>query len=156
MTKQEFLDSLRMALTGRVSASQVEENIRYYEDYINTQMRMNRSEAEVIAELGDPRLLARSISDANKRAERSGGEGGEGYDNQSGYGSYAGYGGYADGDDMQHKKRLFHMPLWLVLFLVFAVLILVLGAAFSILSYLTPILIPVLLVVLMVRWIRST
>ena len=76
MTKQEFLDSLRMALASRVSASQVEENIRYYEDYINTQMRMNRSEAEVIAELGDPRLLARSISDANKRAERSGGEGG--------------------------------------------------------------------------------
>lgn len=156
MTKQEFLDSLRVALASRVSASQVEENIRYYEDYINTQMRMNRSEAEVIAELGDPRLLARSISDANKRAERSGGEGGEGYDNQSGYGSYAGYGGYADGDGMQHKRRLFHMPLWLVLVLAFVVLILIFGAAFSILSYLAPVLIPVLLIVFVVRWIRSS
>lgn len=155
MTKQEFLDSLRVALTGRVSASQVEENIRYYEDYINTRVRMNLSETEVIAELGDPRLLARSISDASKRAERGSGEGGDGCDSQGSYG-YNGYGGYADGDGMQHKRRLFHMPLWLVLVLAFVVLILIFGAAFSILSYLAPVLIPVLLIVFVVRWIRSS
>lgn len=153
MTKQEFLDGLRMALASRVNASQVEENIRYYEDYINTQVRMNRSEADVIAELGDPRLLARSISDANKRAERGGADGGESYDSQGGYGDYT---GYANGNGMRRKKHLFHMPLWLVLFLVFAVLILILGAAFSILSYLMPVLLPALLIVLVVRWIRST
>lgn len=68
MTKQEFLDKLRAALSGRVSTRAVAENISFYEDYINTQVRMGKSETQVIEELGDPRLLARSIAEAEKRA----------------------------------------------------------------------------------------
>ena len=39
MTKQEFLEKLRVALSGRVASSLIMENLRYYEDYINTEIR---------------------------------------------------------------------------------------------------------------------
>lgn len=61
MTKQEFLDRLRRCLHGKVSPGQVVENLQFYEDYINTEVRKGASEAEVMARLGDPRLLARTI-----------------------------------------------------------------------------------------------
>ena len=68
MTKQEFLEQLRKALGSRVSSSVVNENISYYEEYIATHVRAGKTEESVIAGLGDPRLLARSIADADKRA----------------------------------------------------------------------------------------
>lgn len=147
MTKQEFLDNLRASLASRVSASLVEENVRYYEDYINTQIRMNRSEEAVIAELGDPRLLARSIADAEKRS------GIEGAAQE-----YAGEGSSDSSStwNKQQRGKVFHMPLWLLLVLILVVICLIIGVAFSIFSYLAPILIPVLLIVLAFKWIRDT
>ena len=61
MNKQEFLEKLRLALNGKVSASVVAENLKFYEDYINTEMRKGKSEEEVLNSLGDPRLIARTI-----------------------------------------------------------------------------------------------
>ena len=71
MTKQEFLSQLRNALGSRVDSYIVNENVSYYEEYIATQVRAGKSEETVIEELGNPRLLARSIADANKRAGAS-------------------------------------------------------------------------------------
>ena len=39
MNKQEFVDRLRMALNGRVSPGLVMDNVNYYQDYINTEIR---------------------------------------------------------------------------------------------------------------------
>ena len=39
MNKQDFIDRLRMALNGRVSPGLVMDNVNYYEDYINTEIR---------------------------------------------------------------------------------------------------------------------
>ena len=63
MTKIEFLEELKMALASRVSAQEAIENLNFYEDYINTQVRMGRTEEEVLAELGEARLLARNIAE---------------------------------------------------------------------------------------------
>lgn len=65
MIKQEFLDILRMALSGRVSAKTVEENVSFYEEYINSKVRIGQSEEIVLSKLGDPRLLAKSIISAH-------------------------------------------------------------------------------------------
>lgn len=74
MSKQEFVDRLRVSLSGRISSALVEENARYYEDYINTQIRLGESEADVLEGLGDPRLIARSIVAAeNVKTGNSGG-----------------------------------------------------------------------------------
>ena len=48
MNKQEFVDRLRMALNGRVSPGLVMDNVNYYQDYINTEIRKGRTEEEVL------------------------------------------------------------------------------------------------------------
>ena len=37
MSRQEFLQRLRDTLTGEVPGNVIEENIRYYDDYIRTE-----------------------------------------------------------------------------------------------------------------------
>ena len=64
MSKQEFLEVLRRKLTGRLSASEVEENIRYYDTYIDQAAMSGKGVDEVLEELGDPDLIARTILDA--------------------------------------------------------------------------------------------
>ena len=46
----------------------VEENVRYYDGYISDEVRKGRSEEEVIEEIGDPRLIARTIEDTTDGA----------------------------------------------------------------------------------------
>ncbi len=61
MNKETFIDTLRRALYGRVSEYELADHVRYYEDYIRQEMNSGRSEQEVLEELGDPRLIARTI-----------------------------------------------------------------------------------------------
>ena len=61
MNRTEFLDTLRSQLSGQMHEGKVAAHVRYYEDYIRQEMTRGRSEQEVLAELGDPRLLARTI-----------------------------------------------------------------------------------------------
>lgn len=70
MNKTEFLDQLRQSLNGRMEAEQVADNLRYYEDYINGQLQRGRTESEIMTSLGSPRLIARTIADATKAAQR--------------------------------------------------------------------------------------
>jgi uncharacterized membrane protein len=60
MTKNEFMDGLRSALTGEIPDAEVISNIRFYEDYIRSKS-INNSEEEVISQLGDSRLIAKTI-----------------------------------------------------------------------------------------------
>lgn len=62
MTINEFLQELRQALIGEVPAEEISSNLRYYEGYMNEQ-RGSKSEEEITAALGDPRLIARTIID---------------------------------------------------------------------------------------------
>ena len=61
MTKQEFLDGLRRSLAGGLEPSEVNEHINYYSQYIDSQIRMGTSEEEVMASLGEPRLIAKTL-----------------------------------------------------------------------------------------------
>lgn len=61
MSKQEFLDSLRRSLSGGLEAQEVNEHIRYYSDYIDSQIRGGSSEEEVMGSLGEPRLIAKTL-----------------------------------------------------------------------------------------------
>ena len=120
MTRYEFLDQLRRALGSRVDSNVVNENVSYYEEYIATQVRTGRTEEEVIEELGDPRLLARSIAEAK---ERKGG-------------------GVKTDADTEEKKpfltRTYHLPGWLLITGVILLILLALGMVFSILGALIP------------------
>ena len=61
MTKQEFLDELRLILSGEVSPEAVMDSYSYYSTYIENEMRSGKSEKQVVEELGRPSLIARSI-----------------------------------------------------------------------------------------------
>ncbi len=103
MNRQEFVDRLKVSLSGKVSPGQVEENARYYEDYINTRIRLGETEESVMRELGDPRLITRSIV-----AAESGRTGENGEDQV--------YGGGEEGNRRRSGRRqvfrLSGMPSW--------------------------------------------
>lgn len=61
MTKQEFLDGLRRSLSAGLEPEQINEHIRYYSDYIDSQIRTGISEVEVMSSLGEPRLIAKTL-----------------------------------------------------------------------------------------------
>lgn len=64
MNKNEFLRKLKKILSYDLPLRLVEKNLAYYRSYIEEEVRKGRSESEVLKELGDPRLIARTIIDA--------------------------------------------------------------------------------------------
>lgn len=64
MTKREFLDGLIKALSSTGSQRIIRENYNFYQEYIETEIQKGKSEAQVMEELGDPRLIANSIKEA--------------------------------------------------------------------------------------------
>lgn len=63
MTKREFLEELKDALSEQLPQNQVAEHVSYYMNYIEKRKRSGSSEDEVLDMLGDPRLIARTILD---------------------------------------------------------------------------------------------
>lgn len=152
MTKREFLESLRLALNGKVTSGQLTENLDYYEEYINTEIRKGRQEPEVLAGLGDPRLIARTIVQTGGGSRRAVeyGEPGFGYREgaQDGYRSDEGYEGGPE-------RRFGRIPAWVWLIVVLLVAVLILSAIFSVISALLPILLPILIVLFLVKVFRD-
>lgn len=68
MSKEEFLRGLENALSGNVPPAVVRDNLRYYDDYIRSERQKGRTEADIMEELGDPRLIARTILDTTPDA----------------------------------------------------------------------------------------
>lgn len=147
MNKQEFIDRLRMALSGKVSAGLVEENVSYYEDYINSQMRMGASEEKVLSELGDPRLIAKSIITANERdfSENTSGNTRADDTNQETYAQKR----------PNSSLRVAGLPGWAVLLIVLLIFVVIISIIWSIISALLPAIVPILLVVFLIKLFRD-
>ena len=148
MTKQEFLDKLRISLNGKIAANQVEEHIRYYEDYINVEMRKGRTEEDVMAVLGDPRLISRTIVETSGMAQSS-----EYSSRENAYRE-------VDRECQEYNRgaevrNLAKVPGWVWIILVLLIVIVVLGAIFSVVMSLMPVLLPILFVVLLFKMFRD-
>ena len=61
MNKNEFLKKLKIALSNDVSQSVIDSQIKYYDDYISNEIKSGRKEQNVLDELGDPNLIAKTI-----------------------------------------------------------------------------------------------
>ena len=94
MTRAEFLQGLRTELEGRVPYSVIQENIRYYDSYISDEISKGADEAEVIENLGGPRIIARTIVDAALNTE----------DRPDGYETY-GSGETQEADDNSQSRE---------------------------------------------------
>lgn len=166
MNRIEFIERLQRALAGGLNSRQVTENVRYYQEYIDMEIRRGRSESEVLAGLGDPRLLAKSIIEANKRAGRSEGtnlnydeeivDGGSGQQTHTYTYSYGpNQQGDAFEENMTGTGRVLRVPGWLILLIVTVIVLLIIGVAFSLISVLAPILIPVLIITLIIKLFQN-
>lgn len=159
MNKEEFLQALRRDLSGDVPPGVVEENVRYYREYITDEVRKGRTEEEVIEEIGDPRLIAKNIEDTTDLPEEDAGQGfGGGYYESSGEtGDAYGEDGYSQ--QRQNTRGSFHvfdlskwyvkLGLILIVFLVLYAVVAIVGGIFTLLApFLGPILIIWLLICL--------
>ena len=148
MNSQEFLDKLRLALSGQIMANQVEENIAYYREYISAQVRIGQSEEAVLRNLGDPRLIAKSIISANM---------GEAQYNQGRFEreqmveeeEY-----YAQTRE-QNLPKVVHLNGWLALGVVILGLVVIIGAIFSLISLLFPVIVMLGIVYFFVKVFRD-
>lgn len=142
MNRYEFIEKLRAALTGKTTQSVINENIRYYEEYLDMEIRKGKSEELVTAELGDPRLLAKTIIEAGKRA------------GQNAY-PFQAVDDVVDFSEEEEKNRTiringknYQLPLWgAVLAVVLAVMVVV-AVVGVLLSVLLPIVLPLLLLIM--------
>lgn len=68
MNKTEFLKKLEEHLEGQMEKSKIQAHIRYYREYIETQIKNGKSEEQLWKELGEPHLIAKTLLDADKDA----------------------------------------------------------------------------------------
>lgn len=161
MTRQEFLDGLKAALGGHLGERAVEGHMRYYEEYINAQIRQGRTESEVLQELGNPRLIARSIIDAGQNAQGTAGGQRREDEEETGpaYGAYGngghgngvyGNGGYGNGG---YRRR--RVPAWLWVLLA-VLLFLVLPLLIMFVWWLAPFALLIWFIVILVRTLKNS
>lgn len=148
MNKQEFIDRLRAALNGRVSPSLVTENVNYYEDYINMEIRKGRSEAEVLQMLGDPRLIAKTIIDTSSKS-------GESIQNDYREAENNNYRQQQYQDMSEESAKKFRMPGWLWSIIGILIFIVIISVVFSVLAYLAPVILAILLIMFLVKLFRD-
>ena len=97
MSREEFLRGLEEALAGEVPASVVRDNLNYYSSYLSQELAKGRTMEEIIEEIGEPRIVARTIIDSTDAAAEAGDYGAyEDRSSRDGYGN-SGYGGYDGG-----------------------------------------------------------
>ncbi len=65
MNREEFLDILRQQLEGNVPSDTLYSQLSYYRDYIDREIASGKSEESVLAALGDPHLIAKTLIDTD-------------------------------------------------------------------------------------------
>ena len=63
MSKTEFLDILYNQLSGQMPEGSVAAHVQYYRNYIKDEQQKGRTETDILNDLGDPRLIARTLLD---------------------------------------------------------------------------------------------
>ncbi|MDD7209159.1 MAG: DUF1700 domain-containing protein [Lachnospiraceae bacterium] len=143
MTKEQFFSELKQSLEGEVSAYEVSDSLSYYRQYFEEEMGKGKSEQEIIASLGSPRLIARSIIDA-RGIEDKGENGENAYDN---------YGKTTD-DSTQEEKGFGTLQSIGKRVVEVAITILVLFLIFSLVRALLPLALMIVAILLILKLIR--
>lgn len=144
MTRQEFLQELRLALQGQLSQTAINENVRYYDNYIMEEMRKGSSEEAVVSRLGNPRLIAKTLINTTDSFGRTAGGGyySDGYgQTESGRAKYMDNLGDTEYGELRRNS-------WYGKLLVIAVAILVIVIVANVIAFLLPILVPIIILFL--------
>lgn len=85
MSKEEFLQELGEALAGDVPEAVIRDNLSYYGSYFSQEMAKGRSVDEIVTEIGEPFIVAKTIIE---HCEASGECGGNDSYRSGGYGNH--------------------------------------------------------------------
>ena len=139
MNKYEFIKNLRKALTGKIDGMELEDTIGYYEDYIDGEIKKGKPEAQVLKELGDPRLIAKNIASV-----KGNGSAGSYYEEETGQSIWQ--------EEEFSSSAKGRIPGWLIAVLILLAVIVIFGIAFSVIWSLLPIIIPVFIAISLFRF----
>lgn len=148
MTRQEFLHELRIALQGEINQAAVNEHVNYYENYIIEESRKGRSEEEVITQLGNPRLIAKTLIDTTGQFGQTSGE--QYYSEHDTSGTIRNEKGFHT-DFSQNKGRVIRYGK--ILQIIIAALLIIIAA--NVVAFLLPIMVPVILIFIVISLIRG-
>lgn len=135
LDKREYISCIEKALVGKISPQELQDIVQYYRDYIDMEIRKGKTQKEVLDDLGDPRLLAKTIVAAHGRGEQS-------YEQDT-----------MDYSKKREKKgtgKSWHIPMGAVVVTGVLILLLVVSLLLSLASAILPIALPVLLILWMV------
>ncbi len=162
MTQSEFLQELRCALENSLPESIVQENVEFYTQYISDEVNQGKNVEQVIQMLGDPWILAKTVTDAqdgtDQSTAREKGRGNYSYqsDRERGFKDY----------EKDHPGNEMHSPVhaavldkwWKKLLLILGIIMIII-AVFSVItgivSLLAPILVPILIILILIRILGS-
>jgi len=144
MTKSEFIGTLRSRLTGEVSASELENTIRYYEEYISEAMSNGKTEEQVLQELGSPLLIARTIIDTSK-----------GKDEHAGNTQRQYYNDQKESENPGKSFYRFELNSWKGKLFVIISIVVIFFLVFTIMRVLIPVLVPLILIWFLVTMLRN-
>lgn len=152
MSREEFLKRLEEALAGEVPVSVIRENLNYYGNYISQETSKGRTVEEIVEEIGDPRLIARTIIDSCEAAGETADQGAHSYgDDSYGQGNYSTGAGENPIPGLHYfdlNKWYWKLLLIVIVFLIVSVVLGVVGGIFSLLMrFAGPI-----FVILMIYW----
>lgn len=145
MYRAEFLDILKTQLSGQMHEGKIGAHLRYYEDYIQSKVRAGTPEEEVIAQLGDPRLIAKTLLDTDT--------GEEVYEESRSY-SESDAGNYGNQEEKTWKKKL-DLSTWYGKLIVIAAAAVVIFLLISVLAAVLPFLIVLAVILYLISRCRK-
>lgn len=151
MTKSEFLQKLKTELTSGMSASDIQEQLNYYGQYIDEEIGQGKDEAEVISELGDPWVIAKTILDASVNGEFV--KESSGYESR-GKGQTSREEGQTNQEGYKKVQFIGSGSKWIFLLVILGligIIMLLVAVVGGIISLLAPVLVPVLVIVFLIR-----
>ena len=150
MNRHEFINGLKAALENELNSNKVLENVNYYNDYINNEIRNGRNEADVIAELGDPWVIAKTIIDSE-------GAGSANYEEYS-YVSPE-QDSYSRSNSNGPKVHVFGLDRWwkkaLLILGVIGVIMIVFSIITGLISLIAPIIVPVIIISFILKLLKK-
>lgn len=147
MRSSDFLLSLKKALENELSASQVQEQVEYYRNYMKEEVKSGKSEQEVLDMLGDPWAIAKTIlieeemNGAREQVEQES--------------------KWSEEKPTQKSRKLhiFGLDTWwkkaLLILGVAVVIFLIISTILGIVSFLLPIVLPIVLIVALFNLFRK-
>lgn len=151
MTKYEFLQNLQRELSGKISVSAVQDQINYYSQYIDGEVSAGKSEQEVVSELGDPWIIAKTILGASDNEEFA--------KTNTSYEAKRTSGKEKKNQEQNARIHVFGFDSWwkklLLILGIIGIVMVVVGVIGGIISILAPIIIPVFVIMFIIRIVNS-